>query len=137
MAYKVGMVSLGCAKNQVDGERMLYTLKKDGFIITGNVDECDAIIVNTCGFIDDAKQESIDNILEVAALKKKHLKVLAVTGCLSERYQLDFTKEFPEVDVVLGQGSVNMIASAIKKALEGKRTVEFGEKSAAPLTGER
>ncbi|MEG1972227.1 MAG: 30S ribosomal protein S12 methylthiotransferase RimO [Oscillospiraceae bacterium] len=137
MAYKVGMVSLGCAKNQVDGERMLYTLKKDGFIITGNVDECDAIIVNTCGFIDDAKQESIDNILEVAALKKKHLKVLAVTGCLSERYQLDFTKEFPEVDVVLGQGSVNMIASAIKKALEGKRTVEFGEKSAAPLIGER
>ena len=138
MSYKVGMISLGCAKNQVDGERILYQLTRDGFEICGIPEECDAIIVNTCGFIEDAKKESIQNILEAAEYKKKKLKVLAVTGCLSERYREDFAMQFPEVDVVLGMGTTNMVADSIKRAIEkGEKTVEFGKKENFPMVGDR
>ena len=138
MSYKVGMISLGCAKNQVDGERILYQLTREGFEICGIPEECDAIIVNTCGFIEDAKRESIQNILEAAEYKKNKLKVLAVTGCLSERYREDFAQQFPEVDVVLGMGTTNMVADSIKKAIEkGERTVDFGKKEDFPMSGDR
>ena len=138
MSYKVGMISLGCAKNQVDGERILYQLTRDGFEICGIPEECDAIIVNTCGFIEDAKKESIQNILEAAEYKKKKLKVLAVTGCLSERYREDFAMQFPEADVVLGMGTTNMVADSIKRAIEkGEKTVEFGKKENFPMVGDR
>ena len=94
MNYKVGMISLGCAKNQVDAEMLLYTLKERGFQFVSEPEEADAVIVNTCGFIESAKQESIDEILELGNLKREgKIKAIVVTGCLAERYQDEITKQ--------------------------------------------
>ena len=113
MAYKVSVVSLGCPKNQVDAEAILAYLLKDGFELSAVEAESDAIIINTCGFIEDAKKEAIENILECAAYKKEgKLKALIVTGCLAERYKDDITEEIPEVDLVVGIGSNKDIARA-------------------------
>jgi ribosomal protein S12 methylthiotransferase len=135
--YNVGLISLGCSKNQVDAERMLALLKEDGFSLCPDIDRCDAVIVNTCGFIEDAKKESIEAIFEAAAHKGVRLKVLAVTGCLAERYQEEIAGEIPEADVILGMGSIGNIAKAIRTALEGERVVEFAPKSELPLEGGR
>lgn len=138
MTYKVGMISLGCSKNQVDAEHMLADLALNGFTICNEPEQCDAIIVNTCGFIEDAKRESIENIFEAAQQKKNKLKALAVTGCLAERYQQEFAAEIPEADVILGMGAMGGIAAALRRALEkGERVVEFGDKAALPLEGKR
>ena len=138
MNYQVGMISLGCSKNQVDAERMLSLLSENGFTICSDPACCDAIIVNTCGFIEDAKRESIENIFEAAQQKKGRLKVLAVTGCLAERYQNEFADEVPEADVILGMGSIGEIAASLRRALEkGERVISFREKSDLPLEGER
>ncbi|MBQ2751758.1 MAG: 30S ribosomal protein S12 methylthiotransferase RimO, partial [Oscillospiraceae bacterium] len=137
MSYKVGMISLGCCKNQVDAEHMLADLAMNGFEICPDAEQCDAIVINTCGFIEDAKRESIESIFETARLKEGKLKVLAVTGCLSERYQQEFAEEVPEADVILGLGSMNNISQAIKEALDGKRVVSYGEKTALSLEGGR
>ena len=137
MSYKVGMISLGCCKNQVDAEHMLADLAMNGFEICPDAEQCDAIVINTCGFIEDAKRESIESIFETARLKEGKLKVLAVTGCLSERYQQEFAEEVPEADVILGLGSMNNISQAIKEALDGKRVVSYGEKTALSLEGKR
>ena len=132
------MVSLGCSKNQVDAERILATLRREGFELSGDVLLCDVVIVNTCGFIEDAKKESIGHILEFGARKDQGgLKALVVTGCLAERYRDELADEMPEVDVVLGIGKNADIASAIRAALGGERVVEFGEKSHLSLEGER
>ena len=101
----IGLVSLGCSKNQVDAERMLAALRREGFRISGDPAECDAVIVNTCGFIEDAKRESIESILEFCKRKNQKLRVVAVTGCLAERYRDELAAEIPEADVVLGIGS--------------------------------
>ncbi len=135
--YNVGLVSLGCSKNQVDAERMLALLTADGFTVCGDIDRCDAVIVNTCGFIEDAKKESIEAIFEAASHKGGRLRVLAVTGCLAERYQEEIAGEIPEADVILGMGSIGEIASSIRRALEGERVVAFGPKSDLPLEGDR
>ena len=96
--YKVSMVSLGCPKNQVDAEMMLHTLKEAGFELCSEEAQADAIIINTCGFIESAKAEAIENILEAANYKTDgNCKALIVTGCLAERYQNDVTEEIPEV----------------------------------------
>ena len=137
MSYKVGMISLGCCKNQVDAEHMLADLAMNGFEICPDAEQCDAIVINTCGFIEDAKRESIESIFETARLKEGKLRVLAVTGCLSERYQQEFAEEVPEADVILGLGSMNNISQAIKEALDGKRVVSYGEKTALSLEGGR
>ena len=137
MSYNVGLISLGCSKNQVDAERMLAMLVEDGFNLCTDISECDAVIVNTCGFIEDAKKESIECIFETAAEKEGRLKVLAVTGCLAERYQKDIAAEIPEADVILGMGSIGDIASAIRRALDGERVVDFAPKSELPLEGDR
>lgn len=138
MSYKVGMISLGCSKNQIDAEHMLARLSLDGFEISAEPEKCDAIIVNTCGFIEDAKKESIESIFEAAQQKKNKLKVLAVTGCLAERYQQEFADEIPEADVILGLGSMAGISEALKSALENKeRVVSFGKKESLSLEGER
>jgi len=137
MSYNVGLISLGCSKNQVDAERMLAMLVEDGFNLCTDISECDAVIVNTCGFIEDAKKEAIECIFETAAEKEGRLKVLAVTGCLAERYQKDIAAEIPEADVILGMGSIGDIASAIRRALEGERVVELAPKSELPLEGDR
>ena len=136
--YKVSMVSLGCPKNQVDAEAMLYSLKEAGFEIGIPEAEADAIIINTCGFIADAKQEAIENILEAAEYKKEgNCKALIVTGCLAERYKDDVTEEIPEVDVCVGIGSNKDIAEIVKAAIEGKCENTYGEKDALDLNAKR
>ncbi len=118
---KVGFVSLGCPKNQIDTEIMLHHLLQAGYEITPEDIEADIIIINTCAFIESAKQEAIDNILDVAWLKKnKKLKGIIVTGCLPERYRDEVMKEMPEVDAVLGTGSIHNIVEAVK-AVESKQ----------------
>ena len=138
MTIKVGMISLGCSKNQVDAERLLAMLAGDGFTICNDMTECDAVIVNTCGFIEDAKKESIDTILECCAAKGEgSLKCVAVTGCLAERYREELAREIPEADVVLGIGSNRKIGEAIRKAVMGEHFTEYGEKESLSMEGER
>ncbi len=136
--YKVSMVSLGCPKNQVDAEQMLYTLQSAGFELTPAEAEADAIIINTCGFIESAKAEAIENILEAAKYKDEgNCKALIVTGCLAERYQNDVTEEIPEVDVCVGIGSNGKIAEIVKQAIEGKCENSFGAKEDLDLNTKR
>ena len=136
--YKVSMVSLGCPKNQVDAEQMLYTLQNAGFELTPVEAEADAIIINTCGFIESAKAEAIENILEAAKYKDEgNCKALIVTGCLAERYQNDVTDEIPEVDVCVGIGSNGKIAEIVKNAIEGKCENSFGAKEDLDLNTKR
>ena len=135
---KVSMVSLGCPKNQVDAEQMLYTLKSAGYDITVSEADADAIIVNTCGFIESAKAEAIENILEAARYKKEgKCKAVIVTGCLAERYKDDITEEIPEVDVCVGLGSNGDIAEIVKSAVDGKRENRYGEKYELNLNAKR
>ncbi len=138
MAVKVGMVSLGCPKNQVDAEILLAKLREKGYQIHTDSGTCDVVIVNTCGFIESAKQESIENILEFVTLKKEgRIKVICVTGCLAERYQEEMAKEIPEADVILGIGSNDEICDAIERALAGEKVCRFGPKEALSLEGDR
>lgn len=138
MAIKVGMVSLGCSKNQVDAERLLALIVHDGFEISADPAECDVVIINTCGFIEDAKRESIESILEFCELKKAgQVKVIVVTGCLAERYRDELVREIPEADVVLGIGRNFDIVSAVQRALKGEKVVEYGEKYDLALGGDR
>ncbi len=138
MAVKVGMVSLGCSKNQVDSEIMLSLIKKAGYELCTDAGLCDVVIVNTCGFILDAKRESIENILEFCTLKKEgRIKVVVVTGCLAERYKDEISNEIPEADVILGIGSEKDIVSAIEKALNGETVREFDDKKNLLLNGDR
>ncbi len=138
MAIKVGMVSLGCTKNQVDAERLLALIVNDGFEICGDPEQCDVVIINTCGFIEDAKRESIESILEFCELKKAGVvKVIVVTGCLAERYRDQLAMEIPEADVVLGIGRNFNIVDAVNRALKGETVREYGEKEELPLGGDR
>ena len=141
---KVGFVSLGCPKNQLDTEVMLHEVAMAGYEITPEETEADVVIVNTCGFIESAKQESIDNILDVAWLKKNHsLKALIVTGCLAERYRESILEEMPEVDAVLGVGSIHNIVEAIeavtvkKKKGSKRKYTSFEDKETVRLGGDR
>ena len=119
---KIGFVSLGCPKNQLDTEVMLHEVLEAGYEITPEDIEADVIIVNTCAFIESAKQEAIDNILDVAWLKKhRKLRAIIVTGCLAERYGEEILSELPEVDAVLGVGSIHHIVDAIKAVTEKKK----------------
>ena len=138
MAVKVGMVSLGCPKNQMDAELMLAKLEAAGYAITADSGLCDVVIVNTCGFIEDAKQESIDNILEFAQLKKEgRIKGIIVTGCLAERYQQELVKELPECDGVLGLGANGDIVEAVEKVTAGESMYRFPPKECWSLEGDR
>ena len=119
MAYTVGAVSLGCNKNRVDTETALGLLKEKGYRITGDPAEADILLVNTCGFIDPAKEESINTILEMAEYKQTgRCRVLVVTGCLSQRYSGDLMKELPEIDVLLGVNQYEQLPAAIEEALK-------------------
>ena len=135
---KVGFVSLGCAKNQVDTEVMLKRLFGEGMEIVADETDADVIIINTCAFIESAKSESIDNILDVAWLKKhKKLRGIVVTGCLAERYHEEIQKELPEVDAILGIGSEYRIAEAVRAAYDKKKFISVEDKESARLGGER
>ena len=136
--YKISMVSLGCPKNQVDAEMMLYSLKQAGYQIGVPEADADAIIINTCGFIEDAKSEAIENILEAAQYKTDgNCKAVIVTGCLAERYRDDVTTEIPEADVCVGIGSNGNIAEIVKNAIEGKAQNSYGAKEDLNLNGKR
>ena len=123
----IGFISLGCAKNQVDCERMMYRVQDAGHEVKADVVGSDVVVINTCGFIDSAKAEAIDFILQTAALKAEGLvgKIL-VTGCLSQRYKDEIMAEMPEVDGVLGTGSYTEVVSAIDRLLEDQTVSDFG-----------
>lgn len=123
----IGFISLGCAKNQVDCERMMFRVKEAGHTVSSELPGCDVVVINTCGFIDSAKSEAIDNILMAGALKAEgKIGKILVTGCLSQRYQGEITKEMPEVDGLLGTGSYAEIVPAIEKLLEDRPVCNFG-----------
>ena len=123
----IGFISLGCAKNQVDCERMMFRVQEAGHTVKADIAGSDVVVINTCGFIDSAKAEAINFILQTAALKADGFvgKIL-VTGCLSQRYQQEILKEMPEVDGILGTGSYTEVVSAIDRLLEGERVADFG-----------
>ena len=122
----IGFISLGCAKNQVDCERMMYRVQEAGYTVQPDIVGADVAVINTCGFIDSAKAEAIDHILMVAQLKEQGLvgRIL-VTGCLSQRYQQEILEEMPEVDGVLGTGSYHKIVGAIEELLEDNAVADF------------
>ena len=124
----IGFISLGCAKNQVDCEQMMYLLRQAGYRISGELAGCDLVIVNTCGFIDAAKSEAIDNILMVGALKDQGLVgKLLVSGCLAQRYQQEILDELPEVDGVLGTGSYYDVVAAVNELLKDRPVAVYGD----------
>lgn len=134
----VGMISLGCPKNQVDAEAILAKLEKGGYKIVSDIEDSDVIIVNTCGFIDDAKREAIDTILEMGEYKKAGIiSAIVVTGCLAERYQDEIIKEIPEVDAVVGIGANSDIVKICDKALCGITTSVFPNKCFLSIDDER
>lgn len=138
ISRKVGMISLGCPKNQVDGEALLAKLKKAGYEIVNYIEDSDVMIINTCGFIEQAKKEAIDTILEVAEYKNAGLiSAIVVTGCLAERYQDEIIKEMPEVDAVLGIGANSDIVKTCDKALCGIVTTSFPNKCYLSINDER
>lgn len=131
-------ISLGCDKNLVDSEVMLGLLEKDGYHMVGDESEADIVVINTCCFIHDAKEESIQTILEMAQYKETgRLKALIVTGCLAQRYQQEILEEIPEVDAVLGTTSYTEITDAVREALEGNGHVRTADLDALPLTDTR
>ena len=141
---KVGFVSLGCPKNQLDTEVMLHEVATAGYEITPDETEADVVIINTCGFIESAKKESIENILDIAWLKKNRtLKAIIVTGCLAERYRESILEEMPEVDAVLGVGSIHNIVEAVeavtvkKKKGSKRKYTSFEDKETVRLGGDR
>lgn len=138
MPIKVGMVSLGCSKNLVDSERMLFKLRKKGYELVTEPGLADIAVVNTCGFIQSAKEEAIETIIELGKLKADGtLKKIIVTGCLSERYREETAELFPEADAVIGIGNNKDIVDILDHVLANERVVKFGPKLDAELTGER
>ena len=138
MPYQVAFVSLGCAKNLINTEQMMALCRDAGFTVTGDPEGADVAVLNTCGFIESAKSEAIDNILELAELKKRgRLKKLLVAGCLSQRYPDDIRAELPEVDGMLGTGSYTDVVTAVKELMAGKRPEHFAPISQACDDGER
>ena len=133
---KVLFISLGCDKNLADSEEMLGTLVENGYEITNDEREAEAIVINTCAFIHDAKEESVNSILEMAKYKETgKLKALLVTGCLAQRYQKEIIKEIPEVDAVLGTGSWDELIQALDKAFEGEKYLDFQSIDRVPQAG--
>ena len=136
--YKVAFVSLGCAKNLVNTEQMMALCRKAGYLVTGDPEGADVAVLNTCGFIESAKSEAIDNILELAQLKDQgKLKKLLVTGCLTQRYPDDIRTELPEVDGMLGTGSYTDVVSAVEELMAGEKAEHFGNIHKTYEDGER
>ncbi len=138
MQKSVGIISLGCAKNRVDAEMMLHSLREAGYKLNDDPALADVAIINTCGFIESAKQESIDEILELAKLKEEgKIKALIATGCMAERYRDQMLKELPELDAVVGIGGNGNIAKVVERVLEKDKVEEFPDKRKLPLEGGR
>lgn len=127
MKLKAAIVSLGCSKNLVDSEVMVQSILDDNYEITNDASIAEVIIVNTCGFIEGAKQESIDTILEMSEYKNSgSCKVLIASGCMAERYKEELMKELPELDAVIGTGDYKDITEVIKKTLQGEKVIRYG-----------
>ena len=125
---KVALISLGCPKNLVNSEQMLYLLCESGMEIVPEPEDADAVIINTCGFIESAKSEAIDTIIEMGELKKAgRVKSIIVAGCLAQRYSDEIMLELPEIDSLLGTGSYDEIVETVKSSLKGKSVVKFGD----------
>ncbi len=138
MAIRVGMVSLGCSKNQVDAERMLFKIQEKGYQLVGDAALADIAIINTCGFIESAKQEAIETILEFAELKKEgRIKKIIITGCLAERYREEVLEQIPEADAVVGIGCNDNICDIIDHVLAKEQLCRFDDKLKLSLTGGR
>ena len=138
MPIRVGMVSLGCSKNLVDSERMLSKLRTHGYQLVTEPGEADIAIVNTCGFIESAKQESINEIIELGKLKDEgKIKAIIVTGCLAQRYKSEISEQLYEVDSVIGIGANETIADIVLKTLDGQKCESFPDKVCLPLEGGR
>ena len=138
MSIKVGMVSLGCPKNQMDAELMLAKLQNAGMTITADSGLAEVVIVNTCGFIGDAMREAIENILEFAKLKEEgQIKKIIVTGCLAERYQEELCRELPECDAVLGLGANADIVETVQRVMAGETVKSFPSLDTWSLDGDR
>ena len=138
MPIKIGLVSIGCEKNRVDAEMMLYSLKEAGYEIDQNAENADVVIINTCGFIRAAKEESIDEIFNYVRLKEQgKIKAIVVTGCLSERYKHDVMKEIPQIDAVVGIGALDEIVNVIEKVLQKEKSEIFKAKENLNLNGKR
>ncbi len=135
---KILCISLGCDKNLVDTEMMLGLLNKDGHTFTDDENEADIILINTCCFINDAKEESVNTILEMAEYKKSgKCRALIVTGCMAQRYKEEIIKEIPEVDGILGTSTYDEISNVLNKALSGEQAVCFHDLSALPEVSEK
>ncbi|MBQ9993890.1 MAG: 30S ribosomal protein S12 methylthiotransferase RimO [Clostridia bacterium] len=138
MKYKIGMMSLGCPKNQCDAELMLHKLHEAGWRLVEDIAKSDVAIVNTCGFIESAKAESIEEIIELGKLKDEGtIKRIVITGCLAERYRDEILEEMPEVDAVVGIGANMHIVDVCRRVLEGERFSLYGEKTDMPMDGGR
>ena len=138
MNEKIALISLGCPKNQVDAEAMLAKLRLNGYDIAADVEGADLVIVNTCGFIEEAKKEAIETILSVAELKKQgSVGALLVTGCLAERYKQEVINEIPEIDGIIGIGRNGDIAEICAEVLSKKRVCDFPSKLSLPIDGDR
>ena len=138
MPYKVAFISLGCAKNLVNTEQMMALCRKAGHIVTGDAEGADVAVLNTCGFIESAKSEAIDNILQLAQLKEQgKLKKLLVAGCLTQRYPEDIRTELPEVDGMLGTGSYTDVVAAVEELMAGEKAEHFGDIHRTYEDGER
>ena len=132
MIKRIGFVSLGCAKNLVNSEQMMYLLSEAGYDVSGETENVDAVVVNTCGFIDSAKSEAIEVILDLAQAKAAgSIGKIIVTGCLAQRYKQEILKELPEVDAVCGTGSYNRIVSVVQRVLDGMTVSEYGDINAS------
>ena len=138
MNFKVGMVSLGCEKNRVDAEMLLHSLRERGFTLVEDVADADVAIVNTCGFIESAKQESIEEIIELGKLKDEgKIKKIIATGCLAQRYKEEISQNLPEVDAVVGIGASENIADIVEQVLADEKVETFPDKLLLPLDGKR
>ena len=138
--YKIGFISLGCSKNLCDTEVMLHHLVTAGYELTPDETAADVIIINTCAFIESAKKESIDNILDTAWLKEnRSLRGIVVTGCMAERYREELLAELPEIDALVGVGSLESVVDAVKSILDGagEKFTSFGDKDTCKLGGDR
>ena len=135
---KIGFISLGCSKNTIDTEMMLAHLDNADYEITGNAEEAEVILINTCGFIGDAKEESIQTIKEIAKLKKTgKLKKLVVTGCLAERWREQILEKLPEIDAVTGLAGIHQIVDTIRQSFKNEKYQSFGDYEQTPIEGER
>ena len=130
---KIGLVSLGCAKNLVDSQRLTSVLVAMGYRIENEYSKCDVVVVNTCGFIGPAKEESIDTIFEMAQYKQTgRCKLLCVTGCLSQRYGENLAEEIPEADIIVGISQYDLLPGLIEEALQGKRVLDTSRRQQNP-----